>query len=120
MQYKTIIVDPDHETAQHLKLFLQEKFPEFTVVNCSKSIEEAVENILIYSPELVFMETELPDGKGFEIIEQCQNERLFYTIIVTNKAEYAIEALNRGILGYFLKPINTDGIKDAIFKFLNF
>lgn len=66
-------------------------------------------------PELVFMDIELPDGKGFEIIEGL--EYTPFIIFISSHEEFALEAFEYSALHYLVKPINVIKLKEAVSKY---
>ena len=88
---KAILVD-DEESARNILGNLLEKFcPEVELIGKFKNVEEAVEGINALNPELVFLDIEMPNYAGYEIINFF-DEINFEMIFVTAYDKYAIKA----------------------------
>lgn len=113
---KAIIVD-DEMKSQSLLFKLLERFcPDVEVIGFACNVKTAVELINQENPELVFLDISMPDGDGFEVLEQV-NSRNFEVVFTTAYNEYALKAIKFSALHYLLKPINYVELKDAVERF---
>lgn len=110
---KAILVD-DEESARNILGNLLEKFcPEVELIGKFKNVEEAVEGINALEPQLVFLDIEMPNYAGYEIINFF-DEINFEMIFVTAYDKYAIKAFEVSAVDYLLKPIEIDRLKEAV------
>lgn len=110
---KAILVD-DEESARNILRSLLEKFcPQVTLIEAYKNVQEAVEGIKLHTPDLVFLDIEMPNYAGYEIIDFF-DEVDFEMIFVTAYDKYAIKAFEVSAVDYLLKPVEIDRLKEAV------
>jgi two-component system LytT family response regulator len=116
MQIQSILVD---DTTFHLEVLsdlLHENHPEIVVTGKAKNGTEALEKIQSLQPALVFLDVEMPDMTGFEVLASL--DRIdFQTIFVTAHSQYAIQAIRFSALDYLMKPIDHKELAQAIKRF---
>lgn len=100
-----IIVDDEPTSIEVLKKDLQQ-YPDIEVISTTSSAEKAKKLILKYRPELLFMDVEMPEMTGFELIESIQDEISPETRVVFYTAydKYLLDALRASAFDYLLKP----------------
>ena len=109
-----VIIDDEKPARDALELMLIRYFPEkVKVVAKAESLKEGVFAIYKHSPDLVFLDIEMPEEKGFEIFTYFQ-QVTFSVIFTTAYKEYAIKAIKLAALDYILKPVGLDDLKEAI------
>ncbi|WP_195715229.1 LytTR family DNA-binding domain-containing protein [Ancylomarina sp. 16SWW S1-10-2] len=113
---KTIIVDDEMKSQSSLFKLLERFCPDVEVIGFACNVKTAVELINQENPELVFLDISMPDGNGFDVLEQV-NSRNFEVIFTTAYNEYALKAIQFSALHYLLKPINYTELKEAVFRF---
>ncbi|MCB0510036.1 MAG: response regulator transcription factor [Chitinophagales bacterium] len=111
---KVIIVDDEKHCAQELCLVLSE-LSEVEILGEARTVKEGIELIKKHSPNLVFLDIELPDGSGFDLLEAFR-ETNFQVIFVTGHNDYAIKAFKHNAIDYLLKPIDPLELKSAVEK----
>lgn len=111
MKYKTLIVDDERLARKEMRLLLAE-FDEIFVVGEAENLSEAVEIIEKEKPQIVFLDIQLSNENGFELLEKT--EQNFNLIFVTAFDAYAIRAFEVNALDYLLKPVNPDRLAKAI------
>lgn len=77
--------------------------------------KEGVELINREKPELIFLDIEMPDGTGFEVLRELTPYD-YEVIFVTGYNDHAIRAIKVDALDYLLKPLDTDELKAAVRK----
>ena len=95
---------------------LTQHFPEIQVIAVAKNGQEGIEKLMKLSPKLVFLDVEMNDMTGFEMLLQLP-EIYFKTIFITSYRHYAIKAIRFNALDYLLKPIDLEELKNAISRF---
>jgi two-component system LytT family response regulator len=115
---KAIIVDDEMKSQSSLFKLLERFCPDVEVIGFACNVQTAVELINQEKPELVFLDISMPDGDGFEVLEQV-NSRSFEVVFTTAYNEYALKAIQFSALHYLLKPINYTELKEAVERFKN-
>lgn len=82
----------------------------------ASSGEEGLEKIKNYQPELIFLDVEMADMTGFEMLAKLE-EINFQTIFITSYSHYAIKAIRFNALDYLVKPIDLGELKAAIKRY---
>lgn len=114
---KTLIIDDEHNASEFLEKLLKRYFPnKFHICKTCESVDEAVEAIEEFQPNLVFLDIQMPNKNGFELFKEIK-EINFEVIFTTAHSEFAIEAIKRSALDYLLKPINYIDLLGAITRF---
>jgi two-component system LytT family response regulator len=112
---KAIVIDDEELGRNVLKNIIQKYCPEVSIVGEASNIKEAKKVIAEVSPELIFLDIEMPGGSGFELLEQLQNEE-FSIIFTTAYNQYAVRAFRYSAVDYLLKPIDIEELRAAIKK----
>ncbi len=113
MAIKTIIVDDERLARNELKKLLQ-VHPDIEVIEEAANVDDGVEKIEQYSPELIFLDIQMPGKTGFDLLAEL--EKLPKVIFTTAYDEYAIKAFEVNALDYLLKPVEPKRLADAITK----
>ncbi len=112
---KAIIIE-DEQKSRAMMVAMIEKNCEFlNVVGQAKNVKEGVELINTYKPDLVFLDISMPDGSGFDLLEQVQGHK-FEVIFATASDQHAIRAIKYSACDYLLKPIDVEELKIAVDK----
>ncbi|MRR22196.1 response regulator transcription factor [bacterium] len=112
---KAIIVDDEPAVRNTVSALLKESFSDITVCAQAGSVGEAYTAVSEYQPDLLFLDVELPDGLGFDLLKKLSPVR-FRTIFITGHQEYALDAIKVSALDYILKPVDGDEFKAAVIK----
>lgn len=112
---KAVIVDDEPAIRNTITTLLKENFPDISVCAAVGSVTEGCEAVTKNQPDILFLDVELPDGLGFELLRTVTPIR-FRTIFITGHQEYALDAIKVSALDYILKPIDEDELKAAIIK----
>lgn len=115
---KALIIDDEINNCENLKNILAQYCPEVKVLAMGHSAIQGLELIEIHQPELVFLDIQMPDGTGFDLLERINNPD-FNVIFVTAYNEYAIKALRLSAIDYLLKPVNILDLKAAVSRALD-
>lgn len=113
---KCLIIDDDPFIRELLQDKLDQYFPDIELLSTASSGNEGIEKITTYKPELIFLDVEMADMTGFEMLSQL-SEINFQTIFITSYSHYAIKAIRFNALDYLLKPIDLGELKKAIKRF---
>ncbi|MFN8310884.1 MAG: LytTR family DNA-binding domain-containing protein [Chitinophagales bacterium] len=112
---RVIIVEDEPEAATHLMNQLGKCSSALRVAGICRSVKEAVKTIPAENPDLVFMDIELPDGNGFDVVTQLQHLAL-KVVFTTGHNGYAIKAFRHNAIDYLLKPVREEELREAIEK----
>jgi two-component system LytT family response regulator len=110
---KTIVVD-DERLARKELINLLANHPQIEVVAECSNAEEAKKAIAAFHPELIFLDIQMPEKTGFELLEELDSTP--EVIFVTAYDEYALKAFEVNALDYLLKPIQPERLNEAINK----
>jgi len=111
-----LIVDDNAFIREVLKDLLEEAHPEVVIIGTAANGSEAVHYIETLQPQLVFLDVEMPDMSGFEVLARC-TDRPFQTIFVTSHSHYAIQAIRFNALDYLVKPVKPKELAQALRRF---
>ena len=96
-----------------LKITVEKHVPDVKIVSvCAKAVE-GVELIENYKPEIVFLDINMPEMNGFELLEKLSWKN-FSLIFTTAHQEYALKALKINAIDYLLKPIDYKDLQAAV------
>ncbi|HSL85751.1 MAG TPA: LytTR family DNA-binding domain-containing protein, partial [Bacteroidales bacterium] len=90
-------------------------FDDIQIIATAGSVAEGVEAMNRERPDLLFLDVEMPDGNGFDLLKKISPVN-FRLIFVTGHQEYALDAIKVSALDYVLKPIDNDELIRAIEK----
>ncbi len=113
---RSLIIDDDPFIQDLLKDKLGQYFPEVEVVGSATSGARGLELIEAQQPDLIFLDVEMADMTGFEMLARL-NDIYFQTIFITSYSHYAIKAIRFNALDYLLKPIDLGELKQAIKRY---
>jgi len=112
---KAIIIDDEKRARMLIKALLNDHCPDVQVLGDFADLDSGVQAIKRIQPELVFLDIELPENSGLQILEFFREEEVNFSIIfVTAYNEYAIQAFKLSAIDYVLKPINADRLVEAV------
>lgn len=109
----TIIVDDERLAREGLKNLLKE-YPELNILAEAANVDEAIELIDKHKPQLMFLDIQMPEKTGFDLLEELIETPV--VIFTTAYNEFAIKAFEVNALDYLLKPINENRLREAITK----
>jgi two-component system, LytTR family, response regulator len=103
---RTLIVDDEPLARSNLSILLR-RDPEIEIVDECGSGEEALRVIRSAKPDLVFLDVQMPECGGFDVLELLGNDLPSAIIFVTAYDQYALQAFEAGALDYILKPFDN-------------
>ena len=110
---RTLIVDDEPLARERLASLLSSE-PDIEIVGQCRDGEEAVRAIKEGSPDLVFLDVQMPAMDGFEVIEAIGTEKMPLVIFVTAYDQHALRAFQVRALDYVLKPFDRERFQDAV------
>ena len=110
---RTLIVDDEPLARERLAGLLAAE-PDIEIAGQCRDGEEAVKAIIEQTPHLVFLDIQMPQLNGFEVIDAVGPERMPLVIFVTAHDRHALRAFEVRALDYLLKPFDRDRLRDAL------
>lgn len=110
---RTILVEDEQRGLNTLRNLLEEYCPEIDVVAESMDADEAREQIVKLSPDLVFMDINLAGKTSFDLLKEISNIA-FEIIFVTAHHQYALQAFRYSAVDYLMKPLDEDLLIEAV------
>lgn len=110
---RTLIVDDEPLALGLLKAKLS-KVAEIEIVAQCKNGREAIQAIMDHSPDLVFLDIQMPGIDGFEVIKKLQTDVVPLIVFTTAYEQYALDAFDVHAVDYILKPIDDERIQRAL------
>lgn len=110
---RAAIIDDDTMVRKTLVLLLQEYCPDIEIIGEAASFHEAVGIIYDQKPDIVFMDVQLSDTTGFEVLDAFDAND-FAVIMMSSFSQYALEAFDYDSKGYLLKPFDVEKLNTAV------
>lgn len=110
-----ILVDDEEKARNLLLMLLTEHCPQVQVLAQCKNVPEAVIAINKHKPALVFLDVDMPEYSGFQLLDFISTVD-FEIIFTTAFSEYAVQAFRVSALDYLMKPINIKQLVAAVNK----
>ena len=115
MAIRALIVDDEPLARSNLKMLLRHDPDVESVQECASGAE-AVQEIRSARPNLVFLDVQMPECGGFEVLDRLKGERQPVIVFVTAYDAYALRAFDAGALDYLLKPFDDSRFQLAMLR----
>lgn len=112
---KAIIVDDEFSAIKSLQWEIENFCKDIEVINSFTDPYEAIEAINKLQPDCVFLDIEMPEMDGFQLLKKLKY-RDFDLIITTAFDNYAIKAFKESAIDYLLKPVDSDDLVKSVSK----
>jgi two-component system LytT family response regulator len=113
---KTIVIENEKLQSDYLVALLNKHFPEIDIVKVCNSVPDGIKEVNSLSPQLIFLDVELPPFTGFDLLEQTRAKN-FEIIFTTSFNQYAVKAFRFCALDFIEKPFGVNELKEAIDRF---
>jgi two-component system LytT family response regulator len=113
---KVIIVDDERSSREELKRALK-IYEDFVLIGEAENADDAKDLIETEMPDLIFLDIQMPEKSGFDLLESLDNAPA--VLFTTAYNEYAVQAFEVNALDYLLKPIREERFAKAIEKIRN-
>ena len=110
---RTLIVDDEPLARRNLRVLL-EKDPQIEILDECRNGREAVKAINALSPDLIFLDIQMPELDGFDVLARVGAEQIQAIIFVTAFDQYALKAFEVHALDYLLKPFDDERFAFAL------
>ena len=112
---KALIIDDEKNSTELTHHLLKSYCQNVRVVATGSSVEEGYSLIVKHQPDLVFLDVQMQDGTGFDLLNRFDSIE-FKIVFITAYQEFAIHAFRRSAIDYLLKPLSPPDIIDAVNK----
>ncbi len=116
--FKTVIIEDDSFARGMLSDLLAKHSDNYVVTAFFDSVKSSIRSLGGLAPDLVFLDMELTDGKGFDILEKLVKIN-FEIIVTTMHDSYMLQAIKYSALDYLLKPVNSKNLAITLKRFEN-
>jgi len=111
----TVVIDDEPDAVDFITSIIKEYCPGLDVAGKAHNVKDGVQLITEIKPELVFLDVEMPNGTGFDLLTHFP-EKDFDVIFITAFNHYAIKAIKFSAVDYILKPININEFIESVNK----
>lgn len=116
---KAILIDDDKNLREGMKGLLTRFAPSIKIIGEADSVATGIEVIDALEPQVVFLDIQLTDGTGFDILEKLseRNKTIKTNVVfITAHEQYAIKAFRFSALDFLLKPVDPEELQKVIEK----
>jgi len=114
---RAIIIDDEPYCCEVLVALLQDCCPDVKIVAVCQNGMDGLSSIRQQTPDLVFLDVEMPKMNGFEMLEQLPSIN-FHLVFTTSYDQYALKAFRFSAIDYLLKPIDQEELQKSVQKVL--
>lgn len=110
---KALIIDDEQRTRELIAKMIESFDLGITAVPKGENVKSGLAAIAEEKPDLVFLDIQMPDGTGFDVLKALP-EKNFEVIFITAHEEFAIKAIKFSALDYILKPVDPEELRAAV------
>lgn len=110
---RTLIIDDEKQTHEAIRQLLQPNHTDVEIIGDGYSVAQGLELTTNLRPELVFLDVEMPDGHGFDLLEKM-GRPAFHVVFITAFNKYAETAFRFGALDFLTKPLSSELLTEAL------
>lgn len=110
---RTIVIDDEKRSRDALCNYLFEYCGDVDIITTASSVKSAFRAIKKFNPDLIFLDVEMADGTGFDLLGMFKKIG-FKTIFITAYSEYAVKAFRFSAVDYLLKPVKIEELIEAV------
>jgi two-component system LytT family response regulator len=112
---RAVVID-DIETIRkrHITI-IKASCPNISIIGQADSVDSGIKLITQLSPDIVFLDVEMPDGTGFDLLQKLKPFQ-FKIIFITGYEDFAIRAFRFSAIDYLLKPLDANHLIEAVKK----
>ena len=114
---KVLIIDDENRTRELIAKMIDSFGLDVKAIPEGENVQSGIEAIQKHQPDIVFIDIQMPDGTGFDVLRSIENKN-FEVIFITAHEEFAIKAIKFSALDYLLKPVDTNELRSALEKAL--
>jgi two-component system LytT family response regulator len=113
---KVVLIDDEKNALEMLEWQLQTYCPQVEIVAIANTADKGIEAIQRHTPQLIFLDIEMPKKNGFEVLQAFPNSS-FDVIFTTAYNQFALKAFRFAALDYLLKPIDAGDLVNSLTRF---
>lgn len=110
---KALIIDDEQRTRELIAKMIESFDMDVQAIPLGENVKSGLAAIQEIQPDLVFLDIQMPDGTGFDLLNALP-EKNFGVIFITAHEEFAIKAIKFSALDYILKPVDPDELRAAL------
>ncbi|OIQ21409.1 MAG: DNA-binding response regulator [Flavobacterium sp. MedPE-SWcel] len=114
-----LLIDDDSNLRNGMKGLLAMCAPDIQILGEADSVKTGISAIEFHQPNVIFLDIQLGDGTGFDILEQLTKKRgsiNAHVVFITAHEEYAVKAFRFSALDYLLKPVDPEDLQMVVEK----
>lgn len=112
---RAIIVDDIEAIRKRHVTIIKANCPNISIIGQADSVDSGVQLITKLNPDIVFLDVEMPDGTGFDLLHKLKPFQ-FKVIFITGYEDFAIRAFRFSAIDYLLKPLDANHLVEAVKK----
>ncbi|HEY2628864.1 MAG TPA: LytTR family DNA-binding domain-containing protein [Usitatibacter sp.] len=112
MNARALIADDEENLAEHLRARLAAAWPELEILPLASNGIEALRSITEEEPEIAFLDIRMPGLTGIELAKRIDTKT--HVVFVTAFDQYAVEAFDREVVDYILKPVTDERLAKSV------
>lgn len=112
---RAVIIDDIETIRRDNVMMIKTHCPNVSVIGQADSVESGVALVKQLSPDLVFLDVEMPDGTGFDLLQRLKPVT-FKIIFITGYEDFATRAFRFSAIDYLLKPLRSTDLIEAVAK----
>lgn len=112
---RALIIDDENRTRDLIAKMINSFGLDIEAIPAGENVQSGIAAIEELKPDIVFLDIQMPDGTGFDVLKSVKNKN-FEVVFITAHEEFAIKAIKFSALDYLLKPIDPTELKLAVEK----
>ena len=114
---RALVIDDENRTRELISKMINSFGLEINAISSGESVSSGLAAIEEHNPDVVFLDIQMPDGTGFDLLKAIPNKN-FEVVFITAHEEFAIKAIKFSALDYILKPIDPEELKQTVVRVL--
>lgn len=110
---KALIIDDEKRTRELIARMIESFDLNIATYPMGENVRSGIEHINSIHPDIVFLDVQMPDGTGFDVLKNVDFKN-FEVIFITAHEEFAIKAIKFSALDYLLKPIDPEELRSSL------
>ena len=112
---RAVVIDDIEKIRRENISIIKSSCPGVSIIGQAESVASGIKLIKQLSPDLVFLDVEMPDGTGFDLLQKL-SPITFKVIFITGYEDFAIRAFRFSAIDYLLKPLDSKELQEAVKK----
>ncbi|MEW5677137.1 LytTR family DNA-binding domain-containing protein [Flavobacterium enshiense] len=112
---RAVVIDDIEKIRKENIAIIKSTCPSISIIGQADSVASGITLIQQVTPDLVFLDVEMPDGTGFDLLQKVKPIN-FKVIFITGYEDFAVKAFRFSAIDYLLKPLDSDDLAEAVKK----